>query len=99
MTRARGEAPSVGALRPLVVERIVDVDGGADQEAHEGLVCVDGEGLGEKIREVVRATAPQYAELLLGDAVADPVETHVAGLCTLQLDAVVGDAHSAGIVA
>ena len=60
---------------------------------------VDWESFCEEISKVVGATAPQDAKLLLGDTVAYPVETHIAGLRALQLHTIVGNPHGARVVA
>ena len=43
-------------------------NGGADQKAHEGLVGVDRERLGEEISQIVRASPPEDGELALPNA-------------------------------
>ena len=69
-----------------------------DEELHEGLVDVDREWFCKEVSEVVGALAPFDDELALSDAVADPMETHVNGLRTVQLDRAVGDADSTCVV-
>ncbi len=81
------------------MESVVAVDGSADEEAHKGLVRMDRKSFGEEVGQVVGASAPEDAELLLGDTITDPVEAHIAGFGTLELDAIVGNTHSASIIA
>ena len=58
-------APDVGALCALVMERVVELNGGADEEGHEALMFVDGERFGEKVGQVVGPLPPNDAELCL----------------------------------
>jgi len=81
------------------MKRIIELDGGADEEGHEALVFVNGERFGEKVGQVVGPLPPNDAELCLGDAVTNPVKTHVHGLGSLELHCVVGNANGTIIVA
>jgi len=47
--------------------------------------------LGEVVSEVVAAFAPMDDILVLGDAVFDPVKTHVHGFGAALLDGVIDD--------
>ena len=52
----------------------------------------------EVVSQIVSVTAPVDRELVVGDAVFDPVEAHVNGFGRTLFDSVVGDAGGAGIV-
>jgi len=54
--------------------------------------------LGEVVSEVVAAFAPMDDVLVLGDAVFDPIKTHVHGFGAALLDGVFDDAQCARIV-
>jgi len=54
--------------------------------------------LGEVVGEVVAAFAPMDNVLVLGDAVLDPIKTHVHGFGAALLDCVIDDARCARIV-
>jgi len=54
--------------------------------------------LGEVVSKVVAAFAPMDDVLVLGDAVLDPIKTHVHGFGTALLDGVIDDAQCARIV-
>ena len=55
--------------------------------------------LGEIISQVTTTWLPGDIELALPNSVANPVESHVYGLGPAVLDSVVGEAHSAAVVA
>ena len=80
------------------MKRIIELDGGADEEGHEALMFVDGERFGEKVGQVVGPLSPNDAELCLCDAITNPVKAHVHGLGALELHGVVGNANSTIIV-
>ena len=48
--------------------------------------------LGKIIGEVIGAFFPVNSELILADAIADPIESHVDGFGAALLDGVVNDA-------
>jgi len=54
--------------------------------------------LGEVVSEVVAAFAPMDDVLVLGDAVLDPIKSHVHGFGAALLDGVIDDARCARIV-
>ena len=54
--------------------------------------------LGEVVSEVVAAFAPMDDVLVLGDAVFDPIKTHVHGFGLALLDGVIDDTQCARIV-
>jgi len=54
--------------------------------------------LGEVVGEVVAAFAPMDDVLVLGDAVLDPIKTHVHGFGAALLDCVIDDFPCARIV-
>ena len=56
------------------MEGVVGIDGG-----YEGLMRVDGEGLGEDVGKIVGTFAPHDTESILFDAVMDPMEADVYG--------------------
>ncbi len=53
---------------------------------------------GEIIGIVVKAASPVDDEFAVGNAVFDPVETHVDGFGSALFDGVVGNSGSAGII-
>jgi len=54
--------------------------------------------LGEVVSKVVAAFVPMDDVLVLGDAVLDPIKTHVYGFGSALLDGVINDAQCARIV-
>ena len=54
--------------------------------------------LGDVVSEVVAAFAPMDDVLVLGDAVLNPIKTHVHGFGAALLDGVIDDAQCARIV-
>ncbi len=54
--------------------------------------------LGEVIGIVVETTAPVDDELAVGDAVFNPVETHVDGFGAALFDGIVGNSGGASII-
>ena len=78
--------------------QVVGRDRGGDEKGHDGLMDVNRERLGEEVCEIVGALTPLDDELALTDAVTDPVEAHVDGFGTVELDSVVGYADRTGVV-
>ena len=78
--------------------QVLSRDRGGDEKGHDGLMDVNRKRLGEEICEIVGALTPLDDELALTDAVADPVEAHVDGFGTVELDSVDGDTDSTGVV-
>ena len=54
--------------------------------------------LREIIRPIQATWRPPYVKLALSDTVSNPIESHIYCFRPFQLDRIIGDARSAGIV-
>ena len=88
----------MGVMKSLLCMRMERLVRNIHQLVQAGLVNMNGEGLGEKIGKIIFTRCPFDSKLLLPNAVADPVETHIDALGPLDLTSVVGQFNSELIV-
>ena len=69
-----------------------------NQKLHEGLVTLDRLSLCDQARQIRITSGPRDAELLLLDAVTNPMKTRVDALPAFDLYTVIGKTNSTSII-
>ena len=70
-----------------------------DEEAHQRLMRMHREWLGDKISEILVATSPNYSKVTLRDTILDPVVAHVNGFSSLCFKGICREADGTLVVA